>query len=354
MRPPSRPTKRRKPPPPLRISKRTHIVHRISHRPPRPSRGPAIPRPVINQHTKPTPPHRLNQRGPLPPTTRRPVMPNHRLPTHRPIQAPRRSSRPATPRRRPSGGNPCVPRGRTAYRSLDGGRRKGSAHPLNSADFAPRTCAVHELSLATTEREITSSRVSLVLRMQGYKPVGDTGKVTFGDRLREYRQHRGWSLADLSKATHYHRSYLSILENGRKVPNEDLARVCDEVLRAKGELIAAARGDTVSRLDQTPWQTAELVQRMQASDTTAGTLESLHATVEELCCQYNHRDALELRQEAHSWLQHVAGLLRRPVGLGYPVLAERATEEPATRVGGSGRRGSDVGADVGARVGDTQ
>ncbi|MFI5710710.1 helix-turn-helix domain-containing protein [Kribbella sp. NPDC051620] len=139
--------------------------------------------------------------------------------------------------------------------------------------------------------------------------------MTFGDRLREYRQHRGWSLADLSKATHYHRSYLSNLENGRKVPNEDLARVCDEVLRAKGELIAAARGDTVSKLDQTPWQTAELIQRMQASDTTAGTLESLHSTVEELCCQYNHRDALGLRQEAHSWLQHVAGLLRRPVGL---------------------------------------
>ncbi|WBQ05061.1 helix-turn-helix domain-containing protein [Kribbella sp. CA-293567] len=139
--------------------------------------------------------------------------------------------------------------------------------------------------------------------------------MTFGDRLREYRQHRGRSLADLSKATHHHRSYLSNLENGRKIPSEDLARVCDEVLRAKGELIAAARGDTVSKLDQTPWQTAELIQRMQASDTTAGTLESLHSTVEELCCQYNHRDALELRQDAHSWLQHVAGLLRRPVGL---------------------------------------
>jgi transcriptional regulator with XRE-family HTH domain len=139
--------------------------------------------------------------------------------------------------------------------------------------------------------------------------------VTFGDCLREYREHRGWSLADLSGATHYSRSYLSNLENGRKVPTEDLARSCDEALRAKGELIAAARGDAVSKLDQTPWQTAELVQRMQASDTSAGTLESLHTTVEELCCQYNHRDALELRQEAHGWLQHVGGLLRRPVGL---------------------------------------
>jgi hypothetical protein len=100
-------------------------------------------------------------------------------------------------------------------------------------------------------------------------------------------------LADLSGATHYSRSHLSNLENGRKVPTEDLARSCDEALRAKGELTAAARGDTVSKLDQTPWQTAELIQRMQASDTTTGTLESLHATIQELCCQYSHRDALD-------------------------------------------------------------
>lgn len=62
-------------------------------------------------------------------------------------------------------------------------------------------------------------------------------------------------------------------------------------------------------------QTAELVQRLQAGDTSAQTLESLRATVEELCCQYNRRGALELRQEAHAWLQHVGNLLRRPVGL---------------------------------------
>jgi transcriptional regulator with XRE-family HTH domain len=151
--------------------------------------------------------------------------------------------------------------------------------------------------------------------MQGYTCMGDTCRVSFGDRLREYREHRGWSLADLGRAVHYSRSYLSNIENGRKSPTDDLARLCDEALRAKGELIAAARGDVVGKLDRTPWQTAELVQRMQASDTTSSTLESLEATIVELCCQYNHRDALELRQEAHEWLQHVGGLLRRPVGL---------------------------------------
>ena len=139
--------------------------------------------------------------------------------------------------------------------------------------------------------------------------------MCFGSRLRGYRERQGWSLADLSRATHYSRGYLSNIENGRKSPTEDLARLCDEALRAKGELIAAARVDVVAKLDNAPWQTAEMVQRLQASDTTPGALEGLHSTVVELCCQYAYRDALELRQEAQGWLTHVGNLLRRPVGL---------------------------------------
>ena len=139
--------------------------------------------------------------------------------------------------------------------------------------------------------------------------------MTFAARLREYREHRGWSLADLARATNYSRSYLSNIENGRKAATEELARLCDEALRAKGELIGAARAEVAAKLDLSPWQTAELIQRIQASDTTPSTIEALQSTIEELCCQYNYRDALELRQEAHGWLQHVAAMLRRPVGL---------------------------------------
>lgn len=123
------------------------------------------------------------------------------------------------------------------------------------------------------------------------------------------------SLAELARATHRSKGYLSNVENGRKPPTEELARLCDEALRADGELIAAARTDVGSLLDKTSWQTAELVHRLQVSDTTPATLESLQAIVEELCCQYARRDALELRAEAHGWLQRVTGLLRRPVGL---------------------------------------
>jgi transcriptional regulator with XRE-family HTH domain len=139
--------------------------------------------------------------------------------------------------------------------------------------------------------------------------------MTFGSRLREYRDHRGWSLGDLARATHFSRSYLSNVENGRKPATEDIARACDAALRAKGELIAAARTDAAAKVNDRPWQTAELVSRLQASDTTPNTIEALHSTVEELCCQYNRRDALELRTETHEWLQYVGSLLRRPVGL---------------------------------------
>ncbi|GAA2818927.1 hypothetical protein GCM10010522_40880 [Kribbella solani] len=145
--------------------------------------------------------------------------------------------------------------------------------------------------------------------------MGDTGVMSFGSRLQEYRDHRGWSLGDLARVTHFSRSYLSNIENGRKPATDDVARACDAALRAKGELIAAARQDAAARLNETPWQTAELVSRLQSSDTTPNTIESLHSTVEELCCQYNRRDALELREEAHEWLQYVGSLLRRPVGL---------------------------------------
>ncbi|WP_405070384.1 helix-turn-helix domain-containing protein [Kribbella sp. NBC_01510] len=139
--------------------------------------------------------------------------------------------------------------------------------------------------------------------------------MTFGDRLREFREHHGWSLGDLSMATHFSRGHLSNVENDRKAPTDALISACDRALRAKGELIAAARNAALLKLDEVPWQTAELVQRMQASDTTPHTLEILRSTVEDLCCQYSRRDALELREEAHAWLDHVGGLLMRPVGL---------------------------------------
>ncbi|MGW6276596.1 helix-turn-helix domain-containing protein [Kribbella sp. NPDC055071] len=52
----------------------------------------------------------------------------------------------------------------------------------------------------------------------------------FSDRLREYRGRRGWSLGELARATHYSRSHLSNVENGRKVVSDELAKACDDAL----------------------------------------------------------------------------------------------------------------------------
>ncbi|MQA80352.1 MAG: helix-turn-helix domain-containing protein [Streptosporangiales bacterium] len=139
--------------------------------------------------------------------------------------------------------------------------------------------------------------------------------ATFGAQLRELRTARGLSLSALADQLHYSKGYLSNLERGNKRPNEDLARLCDDALGARGDLIAAAHLDAMASRDATPWQTAELISRIQASDTTPGTLDMLAATVNELCCEYPYRDAADLRSEAHGWLNHVGRLLKKPVGL---------------------------------------
>lgn len=138
---------------------------------------------------------------------------------------------------------------------------------------------------------------------------------SFGEQLRALRMQREWSLTHVAAATHYSKGYLSNVEHGRKPPNEDVARACDQALDANGDLIAAAHMDTAAARDATPWQTAELLGRLRVSDTAPGTLDMLHATVSELCCQYPYRDAADLRQEAHGWLNHVGKMLRKPVGL---------------------------------------
>jgi transcriptional regulator with XRE-family HTH domain len=177
---------------------------------------------------------------------------------------------------------------------------------------------VHELehadSVCWMRHRCHGCLVSLGERRQGYNHGVTLGGMAFGRLLREYREHRGWSLGELSRATHFSRGYLSNIENGRKPATEALARLCDEALRANGVLITAAGDDLVARLDRTPWQTAELVQRLQASDATPATLERLHATLVELCCQYSWRDALELREEAQGWLRHVLARSAVPPG----------------------------------------
>jgi transcriptional regulator with XRE-family HTH domain len=137
----------------------------------------------------------------------------------------------------------------------------------------------------------------------------------FGEILRRLRTEQGISLSRFAVMVHCDKGYLSRIENGRKSPSEALARQCDEALHARGNLIAAAHLDIAAARDTRPSYTTELLDRIQASDMSSSTIESLQATVLELCCQYACRDAGELRSEAHDWLREIGRVLRQPIGL---------------------------------------
>lgn len=74
----------------------------------------------------------------------------------------------------------------------------------------------------------------------------------FGARLRQLRVEAGMSLADLSRATTYAKSYLSKIENGHRPPNRDVARLCDSALTTGGVLSALISADVAPTPDGTP------------------------------------------------------------------------------------------------------
>ncbi len=69
----------------------------------------------------------------------------------------------------------------------------------------------------------------------------DDAAPPFPAQLRRLRLQRGLSLADLARETHYSKGYLSKIETGSKRVTVDVARRCDDVLRAGGELLRMAR-----------------------------------------------------------------------------------------------------------------
>jgi transcriptional regulator with XRE-family HTH domain len=60
---------------------------------------------------------------------------------------------------------------------------------------------------------------------------------SFPAELRRLRRERGLSLADLARRAHYSKGYLSKIETGVKRATVDVARQCDHILRAEGELL---------------------------------------------------------------------------------------------------------------------
>jgi transcriptional regulator with XRE-family HTH domain len=142
--------------------------------------------------------------------------------------------------------------------------------------------------------------------------------LTFGALLRDLRESRGLALRPLAARVLSSKSHLAALESGTAVPTLDTVQRLDEVLGAGGALVALVRVEAAvapAAGALPPWETTELLRRIQASDTSAATIESLHATVSELCCGYGWRLPAELRAEGLGWMREVERLLHQPTGL---------------------------------------
>jgi transcriptional regulator with XRE-family HTH domain len=139
---------------------------------------------------------------------------------------------------------------------------------------------------------------------------------SFADRLRHLRTSARMSIRDLAERAYVAKSTISELENGRKQPTVETARALDRALHAGGKLTGLIVEIELPQVErEQPWETADLLERLRASDVSTGVAEALHVTAYELCCTYSWRDAHELRGEGLRWLREVERLLRRPVGL---------------------------------------
>ncbi|MET7457630.1 helix-turn-helix domain-containing protein [Streptomyces sp. NPDC005574] len=72
---------------------------------------------------------------------------------------------------------------------------------------------------------------------RGEAPPPDGAGGDFPAQLRRLRRQRGLSLADMARQAHYSKGYLSKIETGAKRATVDVARRCDDILRAEGGLL---------------------------------------------------------------------------------------------------------------------
>ncbi|MBP2326742.1 transcriptional regulator with XRE-family HTH domain/tetratricopeptide (TPR) repeat protein [Kibdelosporangium banguiense] len=81
--------------------------------------------------------------------------------------------------------------------------------------------------------------------------------ATFGTELRRRRMAAGLSLAVFARQVHYSKGYLGKIETGDKSPGADLARRCDAVLGAGGQLVALFVRDQSREQAQSPMAEAK-------------------------------------------------------------------------------------------------
>ncbi|MEU1545153.1 helix-turn-helix domain-containing protein [Nocardia sp. NPDC005745] len=103
----------------------------------------------------------------------------------------------------------------------------------------------------------------------------------FGPELRRRRVEQKMTLGKLAERVHYSTSHLSRIENGHKSPSAALARICDTVLSAGGDLLMLAppepQPDGDPEIDDDIYSEAEWLLRLQVDGSGAFHLGESHA-----------------------------------------------------------------------------
>lgn len=139
---------------------------------------------------------------------------------------------------------------------------------------------------------------------------------SFGEALHGLRGEH--SLREVARRANVNNGHLSRMARGTRRPTMEFAVAIDRAFDTGGRLaalLAEAQPKREVEAPAPPWETAELLQRLRANSVDSVTIEAMHATAYELCCQYPTREAGGLRAEAHGWLEEITRLLHQPVGL---------------------------------------
>ncbi|MBV9142629.1 MAG: helix-turn-helix domain-containing protein [Pseudonocardiales bacterium] len=143
---------------------------------------------------------------------------------------------------------------------------------------------------------------------------------TFGDTLRQLRTDAGLTQGEVAKRANWSQSQVSRAERNLFLPDEATVERLEQVLDAKGQLIAAyARAKASSaklvRPGSDPLISSDLVRKIHRTDVGRDTIEQLTVATEQLCCEYVSRRPEELREDAHHQLEYIQRLLAGPTRL---------------------------------------
>lgn len=137
---------------------------------------------------------------------------------------------------------------------------------------------------------------------------------TFGQALNRIRGER--SLREVARLANLDDGHLYRVARGTRAPTEQVAVAIDRAFKTGGELAALVAQTLPHRKNaEQPFETAELLGRLRANSVDLVAVEAMHATVDDLCCDYPTREAAGLRAEAHDWLREITRLTHKPVGV---------------------------------------